>query len=86
MPAPLTLADVQNMSDEELIKQHDTIATSHYVVVGLDYFLDEIKRRESSRQQNTMLAYTRQIRVMTIIMTIATIVNVLVAAIRLSHP
>jgi hypothetical protein len=86
MPEPLTIAQLQTLPDEELIKQHDAIIATHNIVVGVQYFLDELRRRESSRQQETMLAYTRQIRVMTVIVTVATIVNVLVAVALLYHP
>jgi len=83
MPAPFTIANLRKLSDEDLIAQHDSIITSHTVVVGLQYYIDEIKRRESSSQQEIMLAYTRQIRLMTIVITAATVVYVLMAAIPL---
>ena len=72
-------AKLRGMSDDELIQEHDEVAKGS--MVGVNYYLDELARREQDRATNAMLKYTRWITIMTIIMTIATIVNVMVALI-----
>jgi hypothetical protein len=43
--------------------------------VGMIYYLDELARRDSARQQTTMIRVTNAIVGMTLVITIATIVN-----------
>jgi hypothetical protein len=73
----LSLKGLRALSDEELITHHDTFAKR--TVLSLQYFIGEIYRREQEKQTRTMLRYTGWITLMTIIMTIATIVNVIVS-------
>ena len=77
------------MSDDELIEKYDTLAES--TGVGLGFALDELVRRGQTRQTeamlkqtDTMLKYTRYILWMTIVVTVATIVNVVIATILLA--
>ena len=44
-------------------------------VAGVNYYLDEIARRENKRQQETMIRLTWAIAGMTLVVTIATIVK-----------
>ena len=73
-------ADLRKMPDDGLIAAHDRIAD--IIQPGISYYLDELSRRGQVRQAEEMLAYTRQIRWMTVAMTVATIVNVLIAFLR----
>jgi hypothetical protein len=72
-----TLAGLRSLSDEDIIARHDRAA--EHTSVGVVYYLAELGRRDQNRQTEAMLAYTRSIKTLTLIVTIATIVNVLVA-------
>ena len=76
MPMP-TLATFRRMSDDELIEIFDELVPN-YPFTPND-ILDELTRRESSKQTKAMLRYTLYILVMTVIVTLATLLNLLVA-------
>jgi hypothetical protein len=76
-----TLAELRGISDEELVARHDQVAT--HLDPSVNYYLAELARRDQDRQTQAMLGYTRWITVMTAVMTVATIVNVIVAALLL---
>lgn len=69
-----TLRELRSLPDEELVRRHDELAGS--TVVGTKHYLDELHRRDQMRMTHAMLTYTRWIMVMTLVMTIATLVNV----------
>lgn len=71
------LKELRALSDEEVIARHDKLAEQ--TVVGTLHYLNEIARRDQDRQTQAMLRYTQWITYMTIIMTIATILNLIVA-------
>ena len=71
-----SIEQLRNTPDDELIKNHDTIAPT--TVTGVDYFLNELRRREAAREQKTMINLTYAIVAMTLVVTIATIINLLV--------
>jgi hypothetical protein len=79
MNAP-SLAELRAMSDQELVRMHDDTKKKQHV--GIEYFREELARRDRDRQTRAMLRYTRWITVMTVVMTIATIINVLLALFR----
>jgi len=62
-----TYDELRNKSDEELIQLFD--ATTQKTEVGLSFLRDELARRDSER-------LTRQMRWMTIAITVLTAVNV----------
>ena len=68
--------DLLKLTDEELIKEHDRL--SKHTAVGLNYYLEELRYRNLKRHSEIMLRYTNQVKFMTIIITVATIVNVAV--------
>jgi hypothetical protein len=76
MGAP-KIAELRRMSDDAVIAAHDQI--SEQGQPGVSYYLDELARRGQLRQDEAMLRYTRHIDWMTFVMTIATIINVVVA-------
>ena len=47
--------------------------------VGTQYYVDELNRRYQESQTNSMLGFTKRITRMTIVITVATLVNVGVA-------
>jgi len=75
---PYLWADLRTKSDEELVAEHDRLAKT--TVDSLDYFLDELARRENSRQYARIEALTNQMRwltvaigIMTLVVTVATV-------------
>lgn len=73
MPAAKTIAELRELSDEQLIEEHDLAAT--HTVVGISYYLDEIERRQVDRQQRQMLRLTWVVTVLTVINVVAVIVS-----------
>ncbi len=71
-----SLRDLRSIEREELIRRHDDLA--QHTTVGVSYYLEEIARRDHDDQTKAMMAYTRQMRSLTIVVTIATIVNVVI--------
>ena len=83
------LSELRGMNIDDLIKLHDFEAKQ----TGTDvkYYLAEIARRDQDRQTEvmlsytkTMLTYTRRALWLTVVVTIATIVNVVVAALQVN--
>jgi hypothetical protein len=56
---------LQSLTDEELVAQHDQLAAS--TSVGISYYLAEIERRRSDRQQQQMLRLTWVVTVLTVV-------------------
>ena len=79
MQAP-KFAALREMSDDAVIAVHDQTADQSQP--GVSYYLNEMARRDQVRQGEVMLACTRQIRWMTLVMTVATIINVVIAYLR----
>jgi len=69
-----TLAELRALSDADLVREHDALATQ--TAVGTEHYLQELERREQHRQTDKMLRYTTWVTVMTLVITIATLVNV----------
>lgn len=72
-----SLKQLRELTDDELIKKHDEV--SQQTIMGMNYFLDELKRREQDRLTNTMLKYTRLMLWFTVFVALCTVVNVIVA-------
>lgn len=70
----LSLSDLRNLTDHELVESHDVQART--TVVGTQYYLDELNRRYQERQTNAMLRFTKWITVMTVVITLATLSGV----------
>ena len=73
-----SLADLRALSEDELISQHDEQAKN--TVVGIQYYLDELRYREQSRVAANVENFTRCILWLTVVVVIATVVNVGVVA------
>jgi len=71
-----SIRELRSASEKELIQEHDELA--EHTLPGVDYYLNELARRESARQQATMIRLTYAIAAMTLVVTIATIVNLIV--------
>ena len=76
-----TISQLRSISDEELIRLHDYKAQS--TEVGTNHYLTELHRRDQNRATDAMLRYTKQLTWMTIVITIATIINTILVGITL---
>lgn len=72
-----SLADLRGMCVDELISEHDRIAPK--TGVTLNYFLNELNRRDQDQQTKAILRYTKWITGMTVVITIATVINLVIA-------
>jgi hypothetical protein len=72
MPAR-SFQELRNMPTEELIRAHDADAV--HTIVGVNYFLDELARREAASQTTAIVRLTWAIAICTLIVTGATIVS-----------
>jgi hypothetical protein len=70
----LKIGDLRTKSDEDLIEAHDRL--SEHTIVGTDYYLQELSRRESVRQTKAMVVLTRTIHRLTWVIAILTALNV----------
>lgn len=70
----LSLSDLRNLTDEELVERHDAQAKT--TGVGTQYFSDELNRRYQERQTKAMLRFTKWITFMTVVITLATLSSV----------
>ena len=69
----LSLSDLRNLTDDELVGKHDYQAET--TVIGIQYFLDELNRRHQERQTRAMLRFTTWITIMTVAITLATLAS-----------
>ncbi len=76
-----TIEALRKLSDEEVITLHDNVAT--YTQVGVQFYLDEINRREQNKQTALMVKFTAKIFWLTIFIAMLTVVNVIVVIIPL---
>lgn len=75
-----SLKDIRGLSDGQLIEEHDNCAAS--TANHIHYFLEEIKRRDQNRQTETIIKYTRQMLILTVIIAILTVANVAVVIVQ----
>lgn len=61
---------LSGLTKEQLVQQYNEIAKS--TAWGLQFYRDEISRREAAEQNEQMLAFTKQMRNMTIAITAMT--------------
>jgi hypothetical protein len=61
------------MPSEELVRVHDAVAGN--TIVGIDYFLNELARREAAAQTATVVRLTWAIAICTAVVTAATIIS-----------
>ncbi len=67
-----------DMSDEQLIAAHDRAARN--TALGLNYYLEELRRRAVDRQTHHMIELTEAIKRLTRVMTVLTFVSVVLGA------
>lgn len=66
-----TIRELRLLDDETLIAQHDELLEQGSVVVGVEYYLDEIRRRDVERQGKRMERLTWVILALTIVNLVA---------------
>jgi len=71
--------ELERLSDEELIGRYNAHAT--HTVVGTGFYREELARRKQERQNERVLALTKTIRNLTVIITVLTIFNVVMVAV-----
>ena len=74
---PYTMAELIRLSDEQLIAAYDVAIEQ--TIVGADYYLEELRNRSQVRVAAAVEKFTRWIFGLTLVVTLATIVNVVVA-------
>jgi len=72
------LSELRRKTEDELIDEHDRFAES--TVVGINYYLDELSRRESAKQTETILGLTHTIARLTWVIAGLTAANVILVA------
>jgi len=73
----MRLDELRKLSDDIILERYNKSASERSQ--NSFFFEKEILRRENERQINTMLRYTRYVAWMTLIMTLATLINVWIA-------
>lgn len=61
---------LRETSKDTLIQQYDAVAT--HTTPGLNYYRDEIARRDAEEQSQVILKFTKQMRDMTVAITVMT--------------
>lgn len=69
---------LREMSDEQLIVSHDRLAEN--TALGVNYYLDELRRRAADRQTERLVELTVAIERLTRVVTVLTGVSVVLAA------
>ena len=70
-----SIEQLRKLTDDEVIALHDTVAT--HTQVGVQFYLDEINRREQNKQTDLMVKYTKLMLWLTIFVAALTVVNVI---------
>lgn len=76
-----TYQELRKLSKDQLIQEYDNKAV--HTEPGLDFYKEEIARRDAEEQTKQMMRINNQMRIMTIIITILTIINVIAVFISL---
>jgi len=77
----ITLGEIREMSDKDLINRFDDNVVFTTLKNNPNVYLDELKRREQERANAKMLEHTEAIKTMTGIITFLTIMNVIVVGV-----
>jgi hypothetical protein len=72
------ISELRSLSDEHLIAQHDALLQNR-VVVGVNYYVEELARRQMERLTKRLVTLTRALVFLTVVVMALTIVLVLEA-------
>jgi hypothetical protein len=75
------LSKLRAMSDQEIVGVYDDVA--QHTGVGLQFYLDELVRRETARTNEKLVALTDQIRLLTLTTFGATFLALAIAVVAL---
>lgn len=75
------LSKLRAMSDEDIVATYDDVA--QHTGVGLQFYLDELVRRETARTNEKLVALTGQIRLLTVATTAAAIIAIAISVVAL---
>ncbi|MEK7384333.1 MAG: hypothetical protein AAB262_13745 [Elusimicrobiota bacterium] len=75
--------ELAKLTEEDLVRRYNVAAEN--TVVGTGFYRDEIVRRGQQRQNDQMLAFTKQMRDLTIWIAILTIVNTMLVAVSMHN-
>ena len=64
------LIELRGMSDEDLVREHDEMA--QHTIMGLNYYRDEIQRREIAAMNRRMERLTWSVSIMTAVILVLT--------------
>ena len=78
-----SLAQMREMSDEQLIREHDQHAA--HTVVGTQYYLDELRHRDLERMSSASERLSRQAVLLTLVNTILAVIATVAAIIALAR-
>ncbi|MBI2470241.1 MAG: hypothetical protein HYV59_03240 [Planctomycetes bacterium] len=76
-----TYKELHALTVEELEAEYDRLAKN--TNVGLEFYREELARREAAEQNNRMVKMTQQMRNMTIAITVMTVANIIAVIIQL---
>lgn len=68
-----TIAELRALSEADLVREHDRIAQT--TVLGLNYFRDELNRREQDKQTRIMVRLTWVITWLTALILVLTVLS-----------
>lgn len=71
-----TIAELRALSEADLVREHDRIAQT--TVLGLNYFRDELNRREQDKQTRIMVRLTWVITWLTALILVLTVLSLVV--------
>ena len=74
-------AELQSLSDDDLIARYDAAASN--TVVGTGFYRDELARRQMARESARMLELTQTMRTLTWVILALTAVNAILVAVQL---
>ena len=72
--------ELKAMSRDDLISKHDQQASN--ALPSLNHYLNEIARRDAEEATNKIVSLTKWIAIMTLVMMAATIINVILFALK----
>ena len=73
-----TLAELRKLSDDDLARKYDELVKGTSLQNNPNHFLQILTWREQDRQTQAMLRLTRSVAIMTVVIAIATVVNMVV--------
>ncbi len=73
---PRSMAELRGLTDDDIVALYDRVAPS--TAMGTAQFREELARRDQERHDRAMADYARRMYWLTVIIAVATLVNVFV--------